>query len=192
MSAPPKRRERSVRREAITLIALVVVVAGFFGWVILPKLAPPKSALEGQLAPEFVLPVMTGGEPGNRIRLSDLRGKAVVLDFWASWCAPCRAQAPIIDQLDRRYGEEVVFLGVNTSDSQADAVRFARERELSYTTLADDEGEVRRNYGVQALPTLVVIDPSGRITAVRTRVVREPDLAALVDGALAAKTSAAN
>src|SRR5690348_14616187 len=89
--------------QGTLIIGTVFAIAVALGITVLPTLKAPKSRLLGLPAPEFALPVMTGGEPGSRVKLGDFRGSVVVLDFWASWCAPCRAQAPIVDRVARRH-----------------------------------------------------------------------------------------
>jgi thiol-disulfide isomerase/thioredoxin len=132
---------------------------------------------------------MVGGDPGSRLGLSDLRGRVVVLDFWASWCAPCRAQAPIIDRVAREHeGDDVTVVGVSTSgDDWGRAVRFAQSVDLSYASVFDKEGRVADAFKVQALPTLVVVDPTGVVSAVRTRSVRAEELTALIAEAKSAR-----
>ncbi len=171
-------------RQAWTTGALVLGVSLFFIFIIRPYLEPPESKMVGKPAPDFVLPVIYGGEPGNRLRLSDLRGKAVVLDFWASWCAPCRAQAPVLDQLARDTdAERVVVLGINTGDDSLAAVRFAQQARLSYASVKDN-GNISDAFGVTELPTIIVVSPSGDISAFKTRSVKLPALEALVEKAL--------
>lgn len=167
-------------RQAWLLVALVLGVSAFFGLVILPYIKP-KAAQPKGVAPDFVLPVIVNGDPGSRLALSDLKGKAVVLDFWASWCAPCRAQAPIIDSVSRQNkGKDVIFVGVNTGDQRDAAVRFAHSRGLGYPAVFDPDGKVADAYDVQTLPTLVVINRVGRIIAVHHGVVRAHKLEQLV------------
>ncbi len=109
---------------------------------------------------------------------------AVVIDFWASWCAPCREQAPIVDDVARRYrGKGLIVVGIDTGDERDAAVRFAQSRGLSYAALFDS-GDVAAAYRVDGLPTLVVIDRNGRIVTTRRSVVRREDLEQLVEEAL--------
>lgn len=172
-------------RQGVRIIGIVVLVVAVLGYTVLPLMDPARSKLLGEMAPDFTLPVMLNGEPGSRMSLSDLRGRVVVLDFWASWCAPCRAQAPVIDRVARgRDGKDVVFLGVSTSgDSWANAVDFAKSENLSYASVFDGESAVGNAYRIRTLPTVVIIDPEGTVRAVRSRVVRERELEAMIDDA---------
>lgn len=178
-------REANPKQSWLTLV-LVIGVSLVFGLVILPRLSGGKSSvLEGLPAPDFELEVISGGDPGNRLRLSRLAGKAVVLDFWASWCGPCRQQAPIIEELARAHpAGDVVVVGVNTSDDRGDALAFTKSASLTYAMVFDEGTRVASAYGVRNLPTLVVVGKSGKVLAVRTRVVRRAELDDLVAQAL--------
>jgi thiol-disulfide isomerase/thioredoxin len=176
-----KLKETTNPRQAWTTLLLVIAVSAFFAFVVLPYVRP-KSPLEGIAAPDFALSVIHGGDAGSRIRLSDLRGKTVILDFWASWCGPCRAQAPIVDTVARRHeaAGDVVVVGVSTSDERDAAIRFAQGANLSYPMVFDDSNRVAAAYSVTGLPTLIIVDKSGKIVAVRRSVVRERELEELV------------
>lgn len=157
---------------------LVLIASALFGYLVLPYWSGSrvdKSALVGQAAPDFSLPIFHGGDSADRIKLSALRGQVVVLDFWASWCRPCAVQAAILKDVVPRFGEDVVFVGVNTADSPDRARDFARRSELPYVAVLDS-GEVADAYGASSLPTLVVIDPSGRVVSAASRVLSESEL----------------
>lgn len=172
-------------RQAWTVAGVVLAVSLFFGLVILPQVRGSSDRLVGVEAPDFSLPVLSGGEPDNRLRLANLRGKPVVIDFWASWCPPCRAQAPVLDAFSRKHGEAVVVLGINTSDEPAKAIAFLKSRGVSYTSVSDDDGAVGRAYGAETLPTLVMINKVGQITAVRRGLVSAEELDELFKAASA-------
>ena len=123
-------------------------------------LAAPARAVEvGEPAPPFALPGMGGTET---VALADLSGKVVVLDFWASWCAPCREALPFYSDLHRELSDRgLVVLAVNVDEDLEDAQRFLAGRALAQPTIRDADWEVGRRYGVAVLPASVVIDRGG-------------------------------
>lgn len=99
------------------------------------------------------------------IRLEDFRGKTVLVNFWASWCIPCRAEASALESAWRKQKERaVVFLGVNTQDKEDDAKAFIKEFGITYLNGPDPNGNIAVNYGVWGIPQTFFIDPQGRIT----------------------------
>lgn len=120
---------------------------------------------QGFLAPDFSLQNATG----EQIRLSDLRGKAVLVNIWASWCSPCRAEMPAMQRLYEAYrGQGFELLAVNSTiqDDPARALAFARELGLNFPILFDSTGEVTEQYQVRALPSSFFIDQEGVIQEV--------------------------
>lgn len=179
-----EQKPTSDKRQLWTFFGLATLTALFFGYVVLPYAAPRSGPLLGKDAPNFTLPVMSGGEPGSRLELAALRGKVVVLDFWASWCGPCRAQAPAIEKIHESYPEsDVAVVGVNTADSESGAKGFLDSAKLSYPSVRDD-GTVAIQYGATTLPTLVVIDKQGKVQTLAAQVFSERELRAEVDRAL--------
>lgn len=165
-------------RRFFNLVAVVLGIAVLVGFTLLPRLGRSRHFLIGKPAPDFALNVANADEP-SRIQLANLRGKAVILSFWASWCEPCRLEAPALNNLAKRLSDEnVAVVGVNTNDSEARAVAFARGMGLSYPIVVDD-GTVAGAYGVKNLPTLVVIDKNGVVSAVRTGLTDEASLESL-------------
>lgn len=159
-------------------LAVVAVAALFFGAFVLPRFG---HSLEGQPAPDFALPVIAGGEPGARVRLSEQRGQVVLLDFWASWCGPCRQQTGVIQALKNTpVLKDVVVLGVNVSDSREAAERYLQAARPPWRIVEDVDDVAHRAYRVETLPTLVVIDKEGRVFAVRRQFVRERELSAIL------------
>jgi thiol-disulfide isomerase/thioredoxin len=171
------------------LVALLVIVAsiglGLFG---LPRLgrraAVSDSALVGQPARDFMLPALGQNGPGKPQRLSDLQGKAVLLDFFASWCGPCRQQAPIVERVARRLaGPKLAVIGVDTSDQLLAAQQYFIASEPAYPILFDGDNEGASAFDVTGLPTLVLIDKSGVVRAVETGLVSETELDGLIRAA---------
>ena len=102
---------------------------------------------------------------GNPVRLHSLAGKPVVLNFWASWCPPCRAEMPDMEALKAMLGDRVQFVGVNVGESAKEVRHFALENGLSWMFLTDSDGRVSDLYRVRSIPTSLFIDASGRIVA---------------------------
>lgn len=152
-----------------TVIALLALGL-LFGSSFLSRFFPSATdKLLGHPAPDFSLAVVQNGDAGSRMRLSDLRGHAVILDFWASWCGPCQMTAPVLDRMARRDQDKgLVVVGINTSDEPGNGAAFARKKGLSYPIVFDEANQVASEYGVESLPTLVVINKQGDVVAVRS------------------------
>ena len=114
-------------------------------------------------APDLDLPRLSGG---GRASLSDYRGQVVVLNVWASWCEPCKAESPLLERWHKRMrARGGTVLGVDTLDVTSDALDFIDEYDLTYPMLRDREGDAIRELGVVAYPETFVIDRRGRIVA---------------------------
>ena len=119
-----------------------------------------SSGLMGQPAPDFALKSMTG----VNLRLSEYRGDVVMINFWATWCGPCRQEMPLLDELYSRY-QRVVFslLAVNIDDDSSKAMRMATDLGVSFPVLFDTRKEVSKLYEVDAMPVTVLIDREGLV-----------------------------
>ena len=153
------------------VLSLIILLAGAT-WILLSA-AEPGGTTSGSipaprpsfLAPDFSLP--TG--QGNVITLSDLRGRPVLINIWASWCRPCRAEMPAIQEVYAAYQDKgFIVLGVNATqqDSQDAALAFAQEMGLTFPILLDQAGEVTRLYETRAFPTSFFIDEQGIVREV--------------------------
>ena len=123
-----------------------------------------RPLVAGRPAPELVLPRIDGGAP---VALAELRGKVVVVEFWATWCHPCLEALPHLDAAARRWGDRVAVLAVNVDDRARAAALFASAG-YAPVLLADD-GDTSARYGVHGLPHTVVIDRGGVVRAVTGR-----------------------
>jgi len=129
-------------------------------------LDPPPTAeapREGARAPEFAAPRFGGGT----LRLADLREKGVVMNFFASWCTPCKVEAPALEAAYRKYQSQgIVFLGVDVQqDTWDDAVDFLEAFGMTYPAVRDANGEIARKYQLIGLPTTYFIDRDGIVRA---------------------------
>lgn len=114
-------------------------------------------------APAFTLPRLdTDGE----LELESLRGKAVVLNFWASWCLPCKKEAPLLEQAWRKWRSKgVVVVGIDANDLKSDARRFAKRYGLTYPLVYDGPGKLLDDYGLTGFPETFFVRPDGRLSS---------------------------
>ena len=163
----------------------VLLVVGFVALLVYGVLAQaPDTGIDDSLAraeapgaPGFELPVLQAGSLGNRLEplvdsaagdgtvtLTELRGVPVVLNFWASWCIPCREEAPVLEREWRRVREAgVLFVGLDMQDIRQDARDFLNEFGISYLNVRDKRKDVARRWGVTGIPETFFITPKGRI-----------------------------
>lgn len=125
---------------------------------------------EGQKAPDFTIKTVAG----KSLRLTDLRGKVVLLDFWGVGCPPCKLQMPILQTWHKQYaGRGLVIVGIEAMGSKADLIRKSlKERGITYPVAPDVGNAMSKQYGVQAHPTTIVIDRAGKIVEVEVGYVR--------------------
>ncbi len=111
-------------------------------------------------APDFTLK----SNAGDNLRLSEHRGQVVMINFWASWCGPCRQEMPLLDNLYKRYGKAgFTILGVNVENDPEAARKLLRDIPVSFPILFDDNSTVSRLYDVDAMPTTVMVDRDGNL-----------------------------
>lgn len=151
---------RNVRRPwARTALILVPPLAliGLLGWATLQKggvLTP------GDDAPAFSAPRL---DDDGSLSLADLKGRPIVMNFWASWCGPCETEAPILNDAHRIYGDDIAFVGVNIKDAKSKALEFERRFNVSYPSVRDESGEIYSDYGLTGQPETFLIDSNGVI-----------------------------
>jgi cytochrome c biogenesis protein CcmG/thiol:disulfide interchange protein DsbE len=150
--------------QGLTLGA-VVGLLGLLVWKVVTEERSdvPKQVARGgtPVAPAFSLDRL---DRDGTLSLISLRGKAVVVNFWASWCDPCKKEAPLLEDAWQRHREAgLVVVGVDSQDFRGDARAFAKRYRMTYPIVHDGPGDVVRAYGVQAFPETFVVNRKGRI-----------------------------
>ena len=142
----------------VLAVGLVGLLVALLVWALAQ--GSGKEAAIGKAAPDFTLDRLDGD---GTLQLSSLRGKVVVLNFWASWCFPCKEEAPALAAAAKRWGDRVVVLGVDVNDVPGDARKFARKYGLTYPLVHDNKNVTTPKYGVPFLPETFFIDREGKI-----------------------------
>ncbi len=128
---------------------------GQVNYKLVPNLEPMR---DNSPTPDFTLP----DPAGKKISLKDFRGKLVFLNFWASWCLPCREEMPAMERLYKEFKDKnFVILAVNVKDKRKDALAFIQELKLTYPVVFDPDGQVGLLYGAWGVPTTYLIGPKG-------------------------------
>lgn len=146
-----------------------------------PRIIKSRAQTEDKAAPDFEMETFDG----ETLRLSELEGKVVVLNFWASWCPPCRWEMPFFETMWNEYRDRgVVFVGVAMADTLEDAQGFAQEAGVTYPIGLDQTNEIVRAYEVRSLPTTFFIDKEGQIQRRLTSAANEALLKVFLRGQL--------
>jgi peroxiredoxin len=156
---------------AFVLGFMIMVPTGIFAY------GPSK----GDAAPDFTLKM----SDGSTTTLSDLQGKAVLLHFWATWCPPCRRELPGMNELAEKLASQgtssrLQFVAVCVSDTEKKRAAFMDDNEYTFPGGLDERGQIANKYGVQGIPTSVLISPSGKILKVSVGAMSEKQLADFV------------
>jgi cytochrome c biogenesis protein CcmG/thiol:disulfide interchange protein DsbE len=156
-------------------VVALAAVAGLLGLLVWRLTHRPTAPAIGGPAPSFTLNRV---DATGKLDLASLRGKPVVLNFWASWCGPCKNEATMLEQASQKYRKQgVVFIGVDYHDVTSDARRFLTHHGVTYPSVQDGSGLIADRYGVSAVPETYFIDRRGRLvgTHIRGTVVNQAD-----------------
>ena len=162
-----------VRRPALGIAVVLIGVGALIGLLVYGVKATGRgqtlddAIAHGRrpVAPAVSLPRLEGGA---RAALADYRGTVVVLNYWASWCTPCRQESPLLERWQRRLAKRGgTVVGIDSLDVTADARAFVREFGLTYPMLRDRDGETQRRFGISGYPETLIVDRDGRIAALQ-------------------------
>ncbi|MCB1140481.1 MAG: TlpA family protein disulfide reductase [Leptospiraceae bacterium] len=146
-----------IKRNAVTM-TLVAVALGYVAYQRIPQYFANQAALERPPA-AFEAASLDGGQ----YTLDSLKGKFVVISFWATWCMPCRAEIPMLNSVfEELHGEGLVILGI-TAEEKSVVQEFLKDTTVQYPVIIDEYGRITSRYGVQAFPTLIMIDRQGNL-----------------------------
>ncbi len=147
------------------LVLIVVPAAAFVGLLAYGLLTSASQLGPGDPLPDFDLPRLDGGRLSN----SDLAGRPVVINFFASWCLPCRDEAPILEEVAREYEDDgVMFVGVNVRDARSKAMLFVDEFDIGYPVVRDERLSLANDLGVYGLPETFFVDHEGELVGTVT------------------------
>lgn len=142
-------------------IALLLVPAvAFLGLLVVALIENSPPPQVGDVAPSFEAELLSGE---GSLASDDLRGKPAVINFWASWCVPCRDEAPMLSEAAERYGDEVAFVGVDIRDARSSAIDFAERWNLDYVHVRDEDLAIYDDFGLTGQPETFFLDENGVI-----------------------------
>jgi len=179
----PEAMQKRSRKRSITIFVVVSIINAALLVLLWTQLLTPEqnqtgansnggsssigdinSPLVGKAAPDFTLPVLGGA---SKLHLADFKGKPVIVNFWASWCAPCNEEAPFLQKAwPHLQAQGVVFIGIDGPEKTSDAQKFLQKYGISYLNVQDTiDGSTAINYGVTGFPETVFINREGVVVA---------------------------
>jgi len=165
----------------------VLLLGGLFYWGLQrPNPDELKSVLVGRPAPTFSLPLLAPYRPtfGLEMGIGERLEKPVLLNIWASWCIPCRTEAPLLERFYRQHKDQILILGVNVQDREADALKFVQQYGLTFPSVFDGRGRIGIEYGYYGVPETFVISREGTVLARHAGELSEVQLRAYLEQVL--------
>lgn len=163
-------RPRRVRGGAIIALSIILALLGLLGWGLKKAQTGP---LQTGMAPDFSLT----GFDSREVTLSELRGQVVVINFWASWCQPCRQEAAYLENTWRKYKDQgVVFIGVDYVDTEKEALAYIQEFDITYINGPDLQTRISQAYNIQGVPETFYVAKNGELRGVHIGPLVPPQL----------------
>ena len=168
------RKNRRSRRRVIIILIVSLINLALLVLLGSQLLVPAQnqsnagsSPLIGHPAPDFTLAVLSAhARTASKMHLADLKGKPIVLNFWASWCDPCKHEAPLLQATWRSaQSQGIIFLGIDFQDTRSDGLNFLQKYGITYLNVVDDTGSTAINYGVSGVPETFFLDRHGVIVS---------------------------
>lgn len=169
---------RSRGGQVLVFIALLALL-GLLGWGLMKA---QKGQVSSGMAPDFNL----NGFDGRNVTLSDLRGQVVIINFWASWCPPCREEAAYLEQTWRKYRDQgVVFIGVDYVDTNEAALKYIAEFDITYINGPDLGTRISQAYNIQGVPETFYVAKNGELRGIKIGPLQAPELEEKIEELLA-------
>jgi len=164
----------------LVMVLLVLIAGAVIGYNILVDDNAPAGGQESGFEPIESADFYVYDGNGEKVYLSDFEGKTVVVNFWATWCGPCRSEFPAFESVYEQYGDEIVFMMINQTDGTRDTVEsvktFVEENELDFPVYFDSDLIASRTYGVTSLPLTFVVNEEGYIVNAQIGAISEDRL----------------
>ncbi|HLF25624.1 MAG TPA: TlpA disulfide reductase family protein [Anaerolineae bacterium] len=178
MNSDARQISSSPPKAAFGVLALIIAFVGFIAWGL--SESNRTQPVSGP-APDFMLSLFDGYDGGlgkSPVALSELRGKVVLINFWASWCVPCEEEAPDLEAAWREYKDRgVVFIGVDWTDNHADALTYLQRFGITYANGPDLETKIGPKYHITGVPETFIVDQQGEIVFFQPSPVEQQALA---------------
>ena len=179
--APNPQSPKPARKNGgvTVVVAVVLALLGLLAWGLIKS---QKGPVDSGVAPDFTLTDFNG----KTVTLSDLRGKLVIINFWASWCPPCREEAAYLEQTWRKYKDQgVVFIGVDYVDTEKAALAYIGEFDITYLNGPDVGTRIAQEYNIKGVPETYYVDRNGTLRGVHIGPLTSPILDEKIDELLA-------
>lgn len=176
-NAPPQKpvSQKHGRRKTFIVGIVILVNVGLLAFLLIQLLTPappPSDPIVGHPAPNFSLTGLGPAAAKSTLSLSDFKGKAIVLNFWASWCAPCKEELPLLENMWKQMqaqGKDVIFVGIDYQESSSTAASFLQQNGVTYPAALDASGSVASKYNIASLPDTFFINRNGTVVSKELR-----------------------